>query len=534
MMSKPTRTTIALLVLMAFVAGAFTVTAGADWFGLTKAFAPAHADDRAGGTRIETTFENLDDAFVEVAERVNPTVVQIASTQTIAARSEGGNGGRNPFEGTPFEDFFGGGGQMPPGMTPQPRSGLGSGVIISEDGYIVTNDHVISGADQLRVTLFSCEQFDAELVGTDPASDLAVIRIQRSGLPFVSYGSVHDVRVGQWAIAFGSPLDAELSNTVTAGIVSALGRYQQQRGSNANIQLQGYIQTDAAINPGNSGGPLVNLRGELIGLNNAIYTRTGGYQGIGFAIPVDAIRNATEQIIETGSVRRAYLGIGVGGVTQSLARALDVPVGSAQVANVQPGTAAERAGLVAGDIITAIDGSILRDSREVTRRILNKRPGSRIALDIVRGDERMQVDVTLGERDFSDEIAEARPSRQEEPDDEATQAKAQAQYDDALGFDYADVRDLSPAQARQFFGGNAPREGVLVTDVDRNSAAFRDSGLRPGYLITSVNGREVNSMRDFERAYERVGDGETFLVTLTALASDGSRSITRTALTKRG
>ncbi len=424
---------------------------------------------------------------------------------------------------------------MPPGMTPQPRSGLGSGVIISEDGYIVTNDHVISGADELRVTLFSGEEFDAELVGTDPASDLAVIRIQRSGLPFVSYGTVDDVRVGQWAIAFGSPLDAELSNTVTAGIVSALGPLSaSKRVATPTLNLQGYIQTDAAINPGNSGGPLVNLNGELIGLNNAIYTRTGGYQGIGFAIPVDAIRNATEQIIESGSVRRAYLGIGVGGVTQSLARALDVPVGSAQVASVQPGTAAERAGLVAGDIITAIDGSILRDSREVTRRILNKRPGSRIALDIVRGNERMQVDVTLGERDFSEEVAETRPSREEEPDDEATQAKAQAQYDDALGFDYADVGDLSQAQSRQFFGGNAPREGVLVTDVDRNSSAFRDSGLRPGYLITSVNGREVTSMRDFERAYERVGDGDTFLITLTALASDGSRSITRTALTKPG
>ncbi len=534
MMSKSTRTSVALLVLAAFVAGAFTVTAGADWLGLTGAFSPAHADDRQGGTRIETTFDSLDDAFVEVADRVNPTVVQIASTQTVSSRGEDGSG-RNPFEGTPFEDFFGGGGgQMPPGMTPQPRSGLGSGVIISEDGYIVTNDHVVSGADELRVTLFSGEQFDAELVGTDPASDLAVIRIQKGGLPFVSYGSVDDVRVGQWAIAFGSPLDAELSNTVTAGIVSALGRYQAQPRGNANTQLQGYIQTDAAINPGNSGGPLVNLRGELIGLNNAIYTRTGGYQGIGFAIPVDAIRNVTEQIVQDGTVRRAYLGIGVGSVTQAYARAQDVPVGSAQVASVQPATAAERAGLEAGDIITAIDGSILRDSREVTRRILNKRPGSRITLDIVRGNERMQVEVTLGERDFSDEIAEAQPSRQQRPDEQAAEAKAQAQYDDALGFDYADVSTLSPAQARQFFGSNPPSQGVLVTDVDRSSTAFRDSGFRAGFLITSVDGREINSMRDFERAYERVGDGDTFLVTLTALGPDGERSITRTALTKRG
>jgi serine protease Do len=523
MMTRPTRTTIALLVLMAFVAGAFTVTAGADWLGLTDAFRPAHADDREGGTRIERTFDNLDDAFVEVADRVNPTVVQIAAARTVTSGPQ--------TQRDLLEQFFGGGGLAP--RNEIPRSGLGSGVIFREDGYIVTNDHVISGADDLRVTLFNGEQYDGELIGTDPASDLAVIRIERSGLPFVSLGSVDDVRVGQWAIAFGSPLDAELSNTVTAGIVSAIGRYnnQTQRG-NADILLQGYIQTDAAINPGNSGGPLVNLRGELIGLNNAIYTRTGGYQGIGFAIPVDAIRNATEQIIETGEVRRAYLGIGVGPVSQSLARALDVPVGSAQVGNVQPGTAADRAGLQAGDLITAIDGVPLRDSREVTRRILNKRPGSEITLDIVRGDDRRQLQVELGERDFGDEIAEERPSRTARPDAEASGARAEAQHVESLGFTYVDLADLTPAERQRFFGRNAPNEGVGIVEVDRRSQAYRDAGVQPGFLIDSVDGRDVRTMREFERAYEAVDEGETFLISLRAYAQDGSETLRRTALTK--
>lgn len=531
-MSKSTRTTVALLVLMAFAAGAFTVTAGADWLGLTNVFSQGHADTREGGTRIDGEFDSLDDAFVEVADRVNPTVVQIASTRTVAAR---GGPTRNPFEGTPFEDFFGGGGpQMPPGQAPQ-RSGLGSGVVIRPDGYILTNDHVVSGADDLRVTLFSGEEYPAELVGTDPSSDLAVIRIDRTALPFVSFGSVDDIRVGQWAVAFGSPLDAELSNTVTAGIVSAVGRYDDNaprlRGS-GGIQLQGYIQTDAAINPGNSGGPLVNLRAELIGLNNAIYTRTGGYQGIGFAIPVDAIRNVADQLIETGTVRRAYLGIGLDGISQSLARALDVPVGSAQVGSVQPGTAADRAGLQAGDIITAIDGVVLRDFREVTRRILNQRPGTRVELSVVRGDDRLTIPVELGERDLG-ETPQA-PERDADAEAEAEPAAAQARYDDELGFSYSDVNELSPALSRRIFGENAPRRGVVITDVDRQSEAFRDAGILQGFLITSVDGREVDSLREFERAYERVGEGETFLVTLEAVAPDGTRNVRRTALTKPG
>jgi serine protease Do len=530
-MSKSTRTTVALLVLMAFAAGAFTVTAGADWLGLTNAFSQGHADPREGGTRIDSEFDSLDDAFVEVAERVNPTVVQISATRTVAQR---GGQARNPFEGTPFEDFFGGGGpQLPPGAAPQ-RSGLGSGVIIRPDGYILTNDHVVSGSDDLRVTLFSGEEYSAELIGTDPSSDLAIIRIDRTALPFVSFGSVDDIRVGQWAVAFGSPLDAELSNTVTAGIVSAIGRYDDNaprlRGS-GGVQLQGYIQTDAAINPGNSGGPLVNLRAELIGLNNAIYTRTGGYQGIGFAIPVDAIRNVADQLIETGTVRRAYLGIGLGGISQSLARALDVPVGSAQVGNVQPGTAADRAGLQAGDLITAIDGVALRDFREVTRRILNKRPGERVELSVVRGEERLTVPVELGERDLEGG-APAEPSREDEPEAETEPAGAEARFEDELGFDYADVADVPPALARRLFGDNVPRSGVVVTDVDRQSDAFRDAGIQPGLLIASVNGREVDSMREFERAYERIDAGETFFVTLAFVQGDGTRNVTRTALTK--
>ncbi len=517
------KASLALFVVAAFVAGVFFTTAGANWLGLSDFLQHSQATESdTGGTRlIGSNPETLEEAFVQVAERVNPTVVQIRTERSIQRQQS------NPFAGTPFEEYFGG---VPQGDAPgRLAQGLGSGVIIRDDGFILTNNHVVEDASTLRVRLFSGEEYDAEVVGTDPASDLAVIRINRGELPSVSFGNMADVRVGQWVMAFGSPLAEDLSNTVTSGIVSALGRYNnQQRGADAS--LQGYIQTDAAINPGNSGGPLLNLRGELIGLNNAIYTRTGGYQGIGFAIPVDVIKNVSDQLIDSGTVRRALLGVTIGPVSESLARALDLSRGAAQVGSVSSGSAAQRAGLEEGDIIVAIDGRELRDWREVTQRILNKRPGDSVEITFLRDRSRSTVSTTLGERDMT-ASAEATPSTTPERPEPA--AAESPQFAEELGFTYANFSSLSQAQgARLGLDPAVSREGVIISDVNTSSAAFRDAGIRAGYFIASLNGTAVTSLRDFERAYREVGPGDTFFLRLQAIGATGATSTVRTALTK--
>ncbi|MEL7363922.1 MAG: trypsin-like peptidase domain-containing protein, partial [Bacteroidota bacterium] len=303
-MSTRTRRTASLfaLVLAAFVCGVFFVSAGGDVLNAVTS-SEAEAQVAPPTTAAIEAANSLGDAFQTVAEAINPAVVQIAS-ERVADRSSMGN----PFEGTPFERMFPGQG----GDAPRVQSGLGSGVFIRADGHLITNNHVIEGADELTVRLFDGSEYEAEVVGADPFSDLAVLKIDPDeSVPFVGYGDRKDIKVGQWVLAFGSPLSENLSNTVTAGIVSALGRTGQL---DPRMGLTDFIQTDAAINPGNSGGALINLGGELVGINTAIATRTGGFQGIGFAIPVDVVENTVEQIIESGEVERGFLGISPGPV----------------------------------------------------------------------------------------------------------------------------------------------------------------------------------------------------------------------------
>ena len=530
---------VVLAVLLAFAAGVLFTSAGSSLFGLRALTAEGRAD--TGTTRLSASPETLEEAFVQVSERVNPTVVQIQTSQNAeptaqAQRRRSAPQGQNPFEGTPFEDFFGGGPMGPGGA--MPRSGLGSGVIVRPDGYILTNNHVVEGFDDFRVRFFDGSEQSATLVGRDPASDLAVIRVSgKTGLPTVSLGNADGLRVGQWVMAFGSPLTADLSNTVTAGIVSALGRFTPPTGDDPNaLQLGDYIQTDAAINPGNSGGPLVNLRGELIGLNNAIYTRTGGNQGIGFAIPVDVVANVMEQLIASGSVRRALLGVSVGQASESIARALELPRGAAQVGSVSAGSAAARAGIREGDFILAVDGHPLRDWRELTQRIANKRPGDTATLSVQRDEERKTFQVTLGERDMA-----AAPSGDAEGavDGRAPEAAPAAakpgRFEEDLGFAYRDFATLTAAE-RQRFGlpRDFTRRAVVVTDIETSGAAFRDAGVRVGHLVTEINGQAVTDLASFERAYGAVRPGATFFVRLLQVTRDGATSTVRTALTKPG
>jgi serine protease Do len=502
---------VALLVIAAFIAGVFFVTSsgaifGDDFFGLAEAQqAPVARGDVSQG--IETATE-LGEAFAAVAEAVNPAVVSISSTQLVERPAMG-----NPFEGTPFEQFFGGGGGNGGGEV-IPRSALGSGAIVRPNGYIVTNNHVVEDADQLRVQFFDGTERPAEVIGTDPFADLAVIKVDAEDLPYLGYGDASGLRVGQWVLAVGSPLQQTLSNTVTAGIISALGRSQ---GIN---RLENFIQTDASINPGNSGGPLVNLGGELIGINTAIATRTGGFQGIGFAIPVDIVRNVTDQLIETGDVERGYLGVTFSSISQSLARALAVPPGAAQISSVQPGSAADEAGLEAGDVIVAVNGSELTNSNELLSIVANRRPGDELQLTYVRDEERRQTTVELGVRP-EDEQAQRRPRRDRQP------SQGDARSQEMMGMT---LSDLTAATAREF-GYDADAEGVIVTDVERTSETFRDANIRPGDLIVRAEGERIANLSDFERVVDEVPEGESFLLTLQRGGQAGAQ-IYRTALTK--
>lgn len=543
-MSAPKTASFATALLLAFGSGVYFTTAGADLLGLRDLLASSHADLGPGDTRLSANPSTLEDAFTQVAERVNPTVVQITSSRYVSRGNV--HGGLSPelYNQLPpyMRDFFGTppnrGGEAPDRSQEDVQQGLGSGAVVRADGYILTNNHVIEGAEDLTVHFFDGTSLPATVVGKDPTSDLAVIKVDKTGLPTLSLGSADNVRVGQWVMAFGSPLSTDFSNTVTAGIVSAMGRFADMPDRTAGQpRLESFIQTDAAINPGNSGGPLVNLHGEMIGINSAIYTRTGGYQGIGFAIPVDIVRSTMDQLIESGSVRRARLGVTIGPVSEGLAAARNVPAGAAQVGEVTPGTAAARAGLRPNDIIIAIDGHNLRDHREVTQRILGRRPGETVRLTIQRGSQRQEMSVTLGEFDLSGTPA---PESDEAPETDREGGATvpnnaeTSRFDDALGFDYRSAQRLTGADLSRFgLPDDFARPGVLVSTVSPRSDAYRAAGLRPGMIITAVNEQRVTDLRTFEAAVERTGVGQPMILDIVVPTREGGSTSFQTALTRR-
>jgi Trypsin-like serine proteases, typically periplasmic, contain C-terminal PDZ domain len=366
-MSTKGKFSIALFVGGAFFAGILFATAGANLFGAGDLVGTSGQAARLdGSTAVEqeaapTGPQSFQTAFTEVSESVNPAVVQIRAQKTVERRM------RNPFEGTPFEDFFGG--PRGPDREGPLRQGLGSGVVIRSDGRIVTNNHVVENAERLSVVTLNGTEYNAEIVGTDPFSDLAVIKVDATDLTAISFGDSDGLKTGQWVLAFGSPLSENLNNSVTAGIVSAIGRLQStpQRRRRQNQQereispIQNFVQTDAAINPGNSGGPLVNLSGELVGINTAIASRTGGNQGIGFAIPSNTVERVATQLIEEGEVQRAQLGVRYSAASQSLIENNDLPTGAAVINQTEDGSPADEAGLEPGDVITAVNGEELSE-----------------------------------------------------------------------------------------------------------------------------------------------------------------------------
>lgn len=430
--------------------------------------------------RTDNVLLDFNNALVNLVEAANPTVVTVSTKATVQVRNQ------HPFDFGPFREFFG---------QPQERTrerelrGMGSGVIVSDDGYIITNNHVIQRADTITVRLINGDNLAATVVGTDPATDVAVLKVDAENLPYMTFGNSDDVRVGEMVLAIGSPLQEHLAHTVSKGIVSAKGR------SNLNILGEGgfedFIQTDAAINRGNSGGPLINMEGQIIGINTAIASQTGGFQGIGFSIPSNMVTRVMESIIETGTIVRSYIGISLSEVTEELARAFNLPDNRGIIVNqVMDDSPAQKAGLKDGDIILRKDGRRVGSSREFRTSIANKRPGTDVTLTVFRDGNEVDVKITVGEM---------------KPDKLATADDTDVQ--DMVGFS---VTELTGDLARQLRVSSNLR-GVVVEGIDESATAF-ENGLRQGDVIIAVNRQQVTDISEFQQRISGVRPGDMVLL----------------------
>jgi Do/DeqQ family serine protease len=464
------------------VAATAAVAVGAAAWSASNAVATADAARRAPADAADRVIGNGTDSYAPVVAKIAPAVVTVRSEQR-ARQTEP----RLPFMNDPrFRDFFGE--QFGEGIPmPQPRrSGLGSGVVVSGDGYILTNHHVIDGADRVRVELADRRTFDAKIVGSDEASDLAVLKIEATGLPVVPFGDSDAVNVGDIVLALGNPLG--VGQTVTMGIISAKGRATGL----GDGSFEDFLQTDAPINSGNSGGALVNTRGELVGINSQIVSPSGGNIGIGFSIPVNMARNVMNALITHGQVRRGRLGVTVQPVTSDLAEALKLDtVAGALVNEVQNDGPAERAGIERGDVITALNGASVPDTNSLRNRVAQLGPGAQVELTIVRGGKPRTVSATL------DEL----PSRSA-----SNVNPAQEGGERTAGLA---VEPLTPERARQL---RLPEDatGLLVRRVEPSGPAA-DAGIRAGDVIQQVDDVPVQSAAELRNTLSK-GDGPALVL----------------------
>ena len=436
--------------------------------------------------------------FADLAEQVSPSVVNITTSTVVAGRS--GPQGVVP-EGSPFEDFFND--LQPEGDNNRQRrsSALGSGFVISEDGYIVTNNHVIEGADEILIEFFPGGEpgVPAELVGTDPNTDIAVLKVDLEGLPFVEFGdsNAEGARVGDWVMAMGNPLGQGFS--VSAGIVSARDR-------SLSGTYDDYIQTDAAINRGNSGGPLFNMDGEVIGVNTAILSPTGGSIGIGFAMSSAVVTNVVDQLREFGETRRGWLGVRIQDVTPDMIDAIEglQSANGALVTEVPPGPA-EDAGMESGDVITVFDGVEIEDTRELVRIVGNSPVGKEVAVTVLRNGEAQDLTVVLGRRETAEAVAFPAPE-EEEVEPEPSQF---------LGLTLSTVTD----DLKDQYNLNSD-DGLVITAIDPDSEAA-SKGLVEGDVITEAGQQKVMSIEDFEARISEASDaGRTSLLLLVRRGGD--------------
>jgi len=471
-MRIPTKTSV-LVVLAALLGGA------AAWV------AASSAPERSSGGKRPQVSVSVNDAplerqtkftssFAPVTKRVAPTVVNIFTTKTV----------RNPMpEFTPFFDdpfwrrFFG----SPFGDNDsrrQPRTfkerSLGSGVIVSKDGYILTNNHVVAGADEIKVALVKDKkQYTAKVIGRDPRTDIAVLKIEAKDVPFITFADSDKIEVGDIVLAVGNPF--AIGQTVTMGIISATGRGE------FNIEdYEDFIQTDAAINPGNSGGALVDAEGRLIGINTAILSRSGGNQGVGFAIPANLARSVMDQIIERGKVQRGFLGVRLQDIDPDLAEQFNIAenTSGALIAEVTEKSAAAEAGLKSGDVITELNGTPVKDSRHLKLAVGRMAPGDKVALKVLRDGKEKSFNATL----------------KEAPEQKLASDNSGSEQKDSDALNGVTVADIDSSARNQF---NIPDrvKGALITDVDPESASY-DAGLRPGDVILEIDHKRVSNAEE--------------------------------------
>lgn len=452
---------------------------------------------------IQPQFESFKNVFSDIADKAIPTVVSVTSTKIDTFVYS------DPFSqffwGSPFDEFFG----VPKRKSTEPKkeerrtSGFGSGVIVSETGYILTNYHVIGNADEIVVETSDEREFEAEIIGGDSLSDVAVIKIKDKveNLPVAYLGDSDKLKPGDWVMAVGNPFN--LSSTVTTGIVSAVGRH-----TGGITMYQNFIQTDAAINPGNSGGALVNIEGELIGINSMIYTRSGGYMGIGFAIPINMAKNIMEQLIYKGDVSRGWLGVGIADIDMNMKDALGLKNKKGVLVNdVFKGQPAEKAGIKVGDVILSIDGIRTSNANELKNTVASITPGKKVPIEIIRNGNNKTVYVTLSERD-ENKIDDITSNTEKSKDENKTSDK---KITEKTGFSVGNLT----AQRRKEMGIDNSINGVLVLEVNPSSWAAR-KGIMVNDIIkkVKVKGQEVvqiTSVNEFNALLKNSKSGDSVM-----------------------
>ncbi len=428
--------------------------------------------------------------FVSISEKVGPAVVKIVSEHKEKARDQQGFEDQFPFDDF-WDRFFG----RPAPRQPQEYQSMvqGTGFFITSDGYILTNNHIAEDSVKNTITTLQGKDYEAKVIGTDPKTDLALLKIDAKGMPFVTLGDSALVKVGEWVLAIGNPLGME--HTVTAGIVSAKGR---QLGVGMNVPTyQDFIQTDAAINRGNSGGPLVNMKGEVIGINSNILSPTGGNIGIGFAIPSDMAKKVVSQLKEKGKVTRGRLGVVMQNVTDGMRKQFGIKAAKgAIVTTVEPDGPAEKAGFKQYDVITEINGQPIEDSNDLKFKIADIEPGRKISVNVIRDGKEMTLTPTIEET---------------EPEIEKGQATS---ADKDVGLSLA---PMTPSLARRY--GYRTTEGLLVTEV-RNYSEADKAGVATGDIILEVNRKKVATVRELENILKKTPSGEEVIL-LIRRESDG-------------
>jgi serine protease Do len=494
---------------VAFIAGVFFASS-MDW---TRILGAQSKISTRASLVANSALDATQNAFVSVADRVTPAVVSVSAERTIKAQDMRQGMGQLPPE---FQQFF----DQQPNNQPRTQEAQGSGFIVTKDGYILTNNHVVDGADEVKVNLLDHRTFKAKVVGHDPQTDVAVLKIDANDLPTVVLGDDANTRVGEWALAVGNPFGLDF--TVTAGIISAKGRSTQLASLNSNkYRIQDFLQTDAAINPGNSGGPLVNIRGEVVGINSAIASETGSYTGYGFAIPITLAKTVMDDIIAHGHVRRAILGASISEVTaEDAATAHLKSMEGVEMQSFTDNSPAEKAGMEPGDIVVKIDGKPVDRVSTLQRIIRTHQPGDVVDLEAVRYGEHKDFKVRLIEAPADQAVAASNTRADRSDNGVGVVPTASAKK---LGIT---VEALTADVAKQT-GASPSIQGVAVKDVEHDGPA--DSKMFPGDIITAVIFPEprtqIHTVDDLQRVLSKMKDGDYIGLQLNSVSDNqGNRS----------